>query len=92
MYSDVINKVAKELQLPEELVDKTYKAYWLFIRSKIQELPLNQDISYEDFNSLSTNFNIPSLGKLSCTYDKLLGVKKRFQIINNLKSKSNVED
>ena len=39
-YNDIIGKVSSELNLPEELVDKTYKAFWLFIRDTIQALPL----------------------------------------------------
>ena len=43
-YSDIIEKVAEELNLPKELVDKTYKAYWTSIRSSISSLPLKDDL------------------------------------------------
>jgi len=42
----------------------------------------------EEFLELKTNFNIPSLGKLSCTRDRYLGVKKRFEYIKNLREKN----
>ena len=65
----------------------TYKAYWKFIRDSIQNLPLKEDLSDEEFSKLSTNYNIPSLGKLSCTIDKYKGVKKKFQYIKSLREK-----
>lgn len=84
-YEQIIESVANELQLPVDLVRKTYKAYWQFVRDTIQQLPLKDDISEEEFKKIKTNFNIPSLGKLYCTRDRYLRVKKRFEYINNLR-------
>lgn len=86
-YEQILNNVAQELNLPIEVVRNTYKAYWKFIRDSIQDLPLKEDLSDEEFNRLSTNYNIPSLGKLSCTIDKYKGVKKKFQYIKSLREK-----
>lgn len=86
-YEQIIESVANELQLPVDLVRKTYKAYWQFVRDTIQQLPLKEDISEEEFKKIKTNFNIPSLGKLYCTRDRYLRVKKRFEYINNLRKK-----
>ena len=86
-YEQIITDVANELQLPASIVKETYKAYWQFIRQSIQELPLKEDLSEEEFNKLNTNFNIPSLGKLCCTVDKYKGVKKKFQYIKSLREK-----
>ena len=86
-YSDIVNKVSKELNLPKEVVDKAYKAFWMFINKHIQSLPLKENLNEEDFAKLRTNLNIPSLGKLSCTYDRMLGVKKRFNFIKQIREK-----
>lgn len=86
-YEQIINTVARELQLPTELVNNTYKAYWQFIKQSVQELPLKDDLNDEEFSKLNTNFNIPSLGKLCCTIDKYKGVKKKFQYIKSLREK-----
>jgi len=65
-------------------VEKTYKAYWRFIKDTIESLPLKEELTEEQFNKLKTNFNIPSLGKLNCTYERYKGVKKMFKrFINN---------
>ena len=86
-YSNIIGKVSEELNLPKGVVDKTYKAFWLFINQSIQSLPLKENLSEEDFAKLRTNFNIPSLGKLSCTYKRMIGMKKRFEIIKQIREK-----
>lgn len=86
-YEQIINNVSEELKLPVDLVKNTYKAYWQFIRDTIQEFPLKEDISEEEFAKLKTNFNIPSLGKLTCTRDRYIGMKKRFKYIQNIREK-----
>ena len=86
-YPDIIGKVSQEMCLPPEVVDIAYKSYWKFIKQTIQSLPLKDDISEEDFTKLRTNFNIPSLGKLTCTFDRMMGVKKRFKYIRHIREK-----
>lgn len=86
-YEEIVGKVSKELNLPDEVVDKTYKSFWICIRQNIQALPLKNINSEEDFNTLRTNFNIPSLGKLNCTYSKMVGVKNKFKYIKQLKKR-----
>lgn len=76
-----INRLSRDLNLPVDVVVKTYKAYWLFIRQTIESFPLKEDLSEAEFNKLRTNFNIPNLGKLVCTYDRYIGVKKRQKVI-----------
>ena len=83
-YPDIIGKVSQEMDIPLEVVDTAYKSYWKFIKQTIQSLPLKDDISEEDFTKLRTNFNIPSLGKLYVTWNRLIGCKKRFEIIKKL--------
>lgn len=85
-YLDIISAVSKELNIPKEVVELSYKSYWEFIKQTIQDLPLKEDINEEEFSKLRTNFNIPSLGKLVCTYDKMVGVKNRYKYINKLKN------
>lgn len=86
-YPDIISKVSEELNLPKEVVDKAYKSFWLFINQSIQSLPLKENLNEEDFAKLKTNYNIPSLGKLTCTYERMLGVKKRFNFIKQIRKR-----
>lgn len=82
----VISELARRLNLPPEVIVKTYKAYWLYIRETIQGLPLKDDLGEDEFKKLRPNFNIPKLGKLTCTYKRYIGVKKKQQ---HIKRRSN---
>lgn len=73
---DIYNKVAKDLNIDVKLVKKVYIAYWKFIKNQIQQLPLKENITEEEFNNLRTHFNISSLGHLSCSYRRMLNIKK----------------
>lgn len=84
-YKDIVNKVSGDNNISPDIVDKTYKAYWKFIRDSIQKLPLKEKLTEEEFNSLKPNFNIPSLGKLTCTYKRYSGVMEKFKHIKSLK-------
>ena len=84
-YLESITQVSEELGLPVEVVKKTYESYWEFIRETIQSLPLKEDLSEEEFNKLRTNFNIPSIGKLSCTYTRYKILKNRFKKYKDLR-------
>ena len=84
-YTELVSTVSKELNIPEEVVDRAYKSYWEFIKTTIQALPLKEDVNEEEFSKLRTNFNVPSLGKLVCTFDRMEGVKKRFNYIKKIR-------
>lgn len=86
-YSDIISKVSEELNLPRELVENTYKAYWIFIRDTVEKLPLKTELTQSEYMNLRTNINIPSLGKLNCTYNRYIGIRNRFNIINKIRQK-----
>ena len=85
--NEIIAKVSTELNLPEDLVKKTYSEYWSYIRNTIEDLPLKNDLTQTDFSELRTNINVPSLGKINCTYERYIGMKKRFNIIKKICNK-----
>lgn len=83
-YQEIVTLLSEELDIPEEVVDTAYKSFFGFIRTTIAGLPLKDELSEEDFSKLKTNFNIPSLGKLHCTYDRYRGMKERLNYIKKL--------
>ena len=85
--NEIIAKVSTELNLPENLVRKTYSEYWSYIRNTIEDLPLKNNLTQTDFSELRTNINVPSLGKINCTYERYIGMKKRFNIIKKIRNK-----
>ena len=91
-YTEIVDKVSEDTGIPAEVVDKAYKAFWSYIRNSVQELPLKRELSETEFLSLRPNFNIPSLGKLTCTYQRFIGVKERFNHIKKLRRNEEAEE
>ena len=91
-YNEIVIRVSQETGLPGKVVDKVFKAYWSFIRASIQALPLKELLSEEEFSKLKTNFNIPSLGKLTCTYEDYLRQKKRHEHIIAFRKKNGTKN
>lgn len=92
-YPNIVETLSKELNVPTEVVDAAYKSFYSFMREVITSLPLKEDLSEEEFNSLRTNFNLPALGKLHCTYERYLGMKEQQKYIKKLKEEyGNKED
>lgn len=83
-YQEIVNKVSISTNKSPEVVKEVHDSFWRFIREKIQELPLKEDLSESEFNKLRTNFNIPSLGKLHVDYNRLVNAKKRFGYLKQL--------
>ena len=85
MYSEVIKQVSTELGLPPKVVKEAYESLWTFIRNNIKALPLKEDLSKEEFDKLRTNFNVPSIGKMSVTWERYLGKKKQWELLNSMR-------
>ena len=85
-YDEIIAEVSVRLNIPKNIVNKTYRAYWKTIREHIISLPLKEDLTEEEFMELQPNVNIPSIGKLCVTLDRYKRMKKSQEIKNQLKT------
>lgn len=91
-YNEIVSKVSVDTGISVEVVDKAYRAFWSYIRNSVQELPLKGELTEAEFLSLRPNFNIPSLGKLCCTYHRYRGVKEKFNHIKTLRKRNEEVD
>lgn len=91
-YKEAITKVAEKHGLPYSVVDRTYKAYWKFVRHSLSSLPMKEDLSEEEFINLRTSVNIPSLGKFFCDFERYTRIKKRLEYIKKIRENDNKED
>lgn len=88
LYNEIITKVANDNSIPVELAQKVYQTYWYTIRQIVQNLPLKEDITEEEFNTLRPNINVPSLGKFFVLYPKYVKLKKKYQLIQERENKN----
>ena len=84
----VYAEASERLGIDKSIIKKSYKLFWKFIRDKIEELPLKEELTEEEFGKLRTNFNIPSVGKLYCTYKEFSGAHKKHEFIEKYKRKN----
>ena len=76
MSKDLIAKIAEEADLSVEVVEKVYKAYWRYLRTKMEEIDFSEDKPH------SYSFNVPSIGKFYTDSNK---VKLQKRIYNDNK-------
>ena len=89
--SSALRKVSRNLSVDRSLVESVYKSYWRFIKETISENRLSE-MTEEEFDSLSINFNIPRLGKLFVEYEKIEKYRRHIKYLQNVKDKENKAD
>ena len=86
---DVCKEVAKELNIPEEVVKAAFVSSWEFIKKKIGEIPLKTEMTEEEFSKYRTNFNLPSLGKFYCDYERYRIIRNGLKFVKNKRGEIN---
>lgn len=80
---------ARKLGIDPKIVSLIYKSYWKFIKDTIHDLDI-ENMSEEDFKNITTNFNIPYIGKLYTNYEKLQKYNRKIKFLeNNVEVKRN---
>lgn len=86
-----LKKASRKHCVDIKLVEMVYKSYWKFVRTYIESLAIN-DVSKEELETITTNFNLPYLGKLYVDYEKIVKYRKRLNYYRNVKLKENKAD
>ena len=89
--NDIYEILSKEMDIPVEVVRSAYSHSWRFITEKIRELPLQEELTEEEFNKLKLNFNLPSLGKLHLNYRRWVNITNRNEFLRELKRRKDNE-
>lgn len=85
--SDIYNKISAETNIRPDVIAAAYMSQWTFIKNTIELLPLADTPTEEEFTKLRVSFNIPSMGKLYTTFDKIQKAKRRFDYVKKFNSK-----
>lgn len=89
-YKTIFQKVSETLNLPENLVEKTYKNYWKWVKYCLEDVNLKDGISEEDFNKHVHSINIPSLGKFFTQWNRVNTMYLKYKNNGNKESKADV--
>ena len=65
-----LQQTSRKLSVNQMIVKAVYKSYWKFIKEHISSLSIDT-MNEEELASTVTNFNIPYIGKLYVSYDKV---------------------
>ena len=66
--NDAIAIVAKQMGLPEKTIRAVYYGYCDFVIATISELPLDRELTEEEFNSFRKTFNFKTIGAFTIKY------------------------
>lgn len=86
-----LRQASRELSVPIELVEQVYRSYWSFIRETAMSLPL-KTVTKEEVRLITTNFNIPYIGKLHIDYDQIRKYHNQLNHYQDVRSKENQAD
>lgn len=73
---EVLSKLSEELGLPQSVITKIYKAYWLSIKQIIEELPLREA---DSLDNIKHSISVLPLGKIYVSDINFKEKKRIFQ-------------
>ena len=68
------------------LEDEAYNLFWKFVKEKIEEVPLDNNLSEEEFRKYKTSVILPEIGRMACTYEKYVGINKTKERLSKYKN------
>lgn len=81
-----ILRASDELGIDRKEARLAYMLYWRYFREHISSMEIRKNMSKDEFDALHASFNIPSLGKFCCTYDRYLRLKTQEKFGQNVKN------
>lgn len=63
-----IKELSSKYGLPISVVEDVVSSPYEFIRNQSKKIEFKDDMTREEFDSMKTNFNIPSIGKLYASH------------------------
>lgn len=79
-YQEAVKQAAKELNIPEDTALLAYTSMWKLIREKAGSLDLkNKEVTEAELFEMKPNFNLPLIGKLSVTIQRINNIRKKKQ-------------
>ena len=86
-----LKQASRQLSVDPRLVEDVYRSYWKFIKEHVESMYMKQ-MTKDKFETLTTNFNIPYIGKLYADYDKIDKYNRQLKFYKDVKAKKNQAD
>lgn len=74
---DIVRELSIKYKLTEEQIAEIIESPFIFIRSVIKNINVNEVKTEEEFKLKTKNFNIPCIGKLYANYYNFKKIKER---------------
>ena len=84
----ILKAICEKYNVTEKQALEAIKAPMRFIREKTKEINLGDDVTKEEFEELTYNFNIPFIGKLYANYNN----HKRYIDVKRKRNKEELEN
>lgn len=88
----IVSEVSKELGYDEDVVEAVYRSQWLYIRNKIEMIPIKNTMTKEELEKYTLSFHIQKIGKFYTNYDRLLKIFKQRSDIEEIVNRESDED
>lgn len=75
--NDIYTSLSKKYNIRRDNIEEAYNLFWKYIRITIKEMPLKETLTLEDFTKYRSSFNIPKIGKLYSTWNKVEHLNSR---------------
>ena len=76
---DIILAASEKLNIPDDVIEIAYREYWNWVRDTLENVPVNEDMTEEEFTKMQTSINVPSLGKFYASYSRAQFLNKKFK-------------
>lgn len=76
---DAILETSKKLDIPDDVVEIAYREYWNWVKNTLESIPVNEEMSEDEFKQMQTSINIPSLGKFYAKHSRAQFLLKKFK-------------
>lgn len=87
----ICDTVAAEQKASKVLMEKLYRAYWLFVKEKILEMDFSRKLTEKEFEESKLSITIPHIGRLACTWKMYNEINEDINHIKKLRKEEQNE-
>ena len=91
IVEEVIAQVAKDLNIPKEVVTVAYRSYFQMVKEVYKNIPFDTINSEEELEQHRISVNMPFLGKFYTNFSRIKHVRLRAEAIQKYNEENNIK-